>query len=612
MNIFFTLIFSLISAAALIIIYSMRVRRKPEKVSALFLWQGLRHTSVDHPFLNKFFKEKLFYIHTAILLFLLAALLQSGLGGSSGTVQRSIFIIDATASMKALENGESRIGLAKKKALSLLENFKEAEVMIISAGKPVSHILPYSRNREDIIKAIKEIEAGDTTTDIKDALLTIKPYLRESDHIYLFSDGAFEGLSSLIDETPDISFIPFGTSGENAGIQALEIYQGDNDEYMSVGVTVKNFGKADAISTVDLLSEGKIIDAQRIELPAGREKTMSFSRVPAVTGNITARLNHKDALSSDNYRYAVLSAPAYTSVLLVTEENFFLDKLLGSLTNYNVIALSPEEHEKDIQAIEKKYYDIGIYDNYVPTVEMSRASAYINPAKDIYGISWGDGFYMPENIYSLKEHPVMNYTDFSDIKIQKAKKVRSFEGLALLGSSGSPLIIISNRQGKDRAILSFDIKDSNFPKSVNFPVFFTNLMNRLQPDKDNREKYNINGGEAFSTRLTEKSGNRSKTIVKYPDGSERNIEIENGGIIFSDTSNAGIYSVLHEGGEIKFAVNIPPAESDINPAEYTPPHGRTQEINKTAFISYSAMWKIFGILAILLLFMEKRIRERLS
>lgn len=612
MNIFFTLIFSLISAAALIIIYSIRVKRRPEKVSALFLWQGLKHTSIDQPLFKRFFIEKLFYLHIAILIFLLAALLQSGLAGRSVTGQRLIFIMDVSASMNALENGESRLDIAKEKALSLLNNNDGAEIMVISAGKPVRQLLPYSRKTDEIIKAIKEIKAEDTAADISDALLMIKPYIRESDYIYLFSDGAFKGFSSLVDEIPNLFFIPVGNAGENAGIQAVNIYRHDTEQYISATITVKNFGKRDVMSTIDLISDGKVIDAQRIELPAGGEKTMSFDHVPVVAGSITAKLNHTDALSSDNYRYAVLSAPASPSVLLVTRANFFLGKLLDRLETYHVTVLSPEAYEKNSQGKRENDYDIGIYDNYVPAVEMSRASIYIDPEKNIPGIILGNDHIVPENIYALNEHPIMLYTDFSDLKIQKARKVISFDGLAILGSSGSPLIIVSNQQDKGRAILNFNINDSNFPKSVNFPVFFTNLLNWLQPDTDNMGKYNINSGETFSSRLPDKLGNSGKTIIAYPNGSEKNIKMENGMLIFSDTSIAGIYSILHESREIKFAVNIPPAESDIKPAEYTPPPGSTPPITMTSFISYSAMWKIFGILAIILLISEKRIRERLA
>ncbi|MBI4844441.1 MAG: VWA domain-containing protein [Nitrospirae bacterium] len=604
MSTLFISIFSLISAAALILIYSMRVRRKAQKVPALFLWQRLRHISIDQPLLKRFFRDKLFYLHAAILILLLAALLQSGLRKSSAAGQRAIFIIDISASMKALENGESRIELAKKKALSIFKKNESAEVMIISAGITARQILPYSVNRDEIINALKRIEPQDTAADIEDALLMIKPYIKENGRIYLFSDGAFEGLSSLIDETPNLFFIQVGGNGENAGVLSLEIHRGENGAYTLAEVSLKNFGQQDVISTVDILSDGKVIDAQRIKLPAGEEKNMAFDRLPAFAENIAARLNHEDALMSDNYRYAVMPAPAYSSVLLVTNENFYLNKLLERLENYHLTLISPETYEMNIKSNSGMRYDIGIYDNYAPSAEISRASIYINPERDIYGISWADELFMPEDMHSLKEHPVMSYTDFSDIRIRKARKAVSFEGLELLGSSESPLIIISKRDGKERVIFGFDIKDSNFPKSVNFPVFFTNLLNRLQSDDVN---CNISSGDSFSLHLPVRKG---KALVKYPDGRERNTETENGVLVFSDTSIAGIYSIMHGGREIKFAVNIPPAESDIKPAEFK--HAaETVKTDNASLISFPAMWKIFGILAVMLLLAEMRIRERI-
>jgi hypothetical protein len=542
MSFSFTLLFSLLSISVLILIYSIRARRKTVKVSALFFWQE---------------------------------------------------------------------EIARENALALLDNFQGPDVMIMSSGKPAGMVLPFSSDRAEIRKAINDLAAEDTAADIQEAVLKIKPYFRDGDNIYLFSDGAFSNLSSIIDKTPNLSFVPSGQTGENTGIQTLDIFRQEYGGYVTAGVSLKNFGSSEISSTVDLLHNGKVIDAKRIEIPSGEEKDIYFHHAPSVPGNITAILNHNDPFTPDNYRYAVQSLPVPRSVLLVTKNNFFLKRFLEQLENHDVTVMDTGAYEKNIIAERGKNYDTCIYDNYVSPVEMCRASVYINPGQNIHGVSWGTKHMVPEDLYALREHPVMLHTDFSDVRIRRSRMVRSFEGLALLWSSGSPLIIVSDQQYKKRIIFGFDIMESNFPVSVNFPVFFTNLLNWLDPYKDDGEKNNIYSGDAFIHFLPEKPGAGTKAVVESPDGRETSVDIDEGRLIFSDTGLAGIYKVMLGNREMEFAVNIRPSESDIKPAGHYSYPEELKGSGSIPFLSSFKVWKVLGILALLLLLSEKRLREKL-
>lgn len=299
------------------------------------------------------------------------------------------------------------------------------------------------------------------------------------------------------------------------------------------------------------------------------------------------------------------------SVLLVTRNNFFLKRFLDQLKNHDVTVMDPGAYETEITAERGNKYDTCIYNSYVPPVEICRASAYINPGQNIYGVSWGTKHIVPGDLYALREHPVMLHTDFSDVRIRRSRMVRSFEGQALLGSSGSPLIIASYQQHKKRIIFGFDIMESNFPVSVNFPVFFTNLLNWLDPHRDDGEKNNIYSGDAFIHFLPEKPGAGTKAVVKSPDGRETSIDIDEGRLIFSDTGLAGIYKVMLGNREMEFAVNIRPSESDIKPAGHNSSPEELKGPGRITFLSSFKIWKVLGILALLLLLSEKKLREKL-
>lgn len=518
-------------------------------------------------------------------------------------------IMDVSASMNIMEGEMSRLDFAKEKALALIKKFRNSDVMIIAAGTPVKTVLPFSRDTEKIVNIIKNLHAEETATDVQEAILRTSPYFRDGDAIYLLSDGAFKGLSSVMKETPGLFFIPVGQKGENAGIQDLEFHKQKDGRYMTVGVVVKNFGRDALQSTLDLFVNKNIVDSQRVEISAGKEKEVYFEQVPAVSGDLKAVLNYPDSFPLDNIRYAVRSLPLTSSILLVTRDNYFLQRFLEQLEGYDLTVMPPDNYQKLSQKNGDKQYDIGIYDNYTPFREMSRQSIYLNPDQDTDWFSLSSGYMKPGELYAFREHPVMRYTDFSWVSIQQARRITSFAGVVLLESDHSPLIITTNRKENNRVVFAFDIRESNFAHSINFPVFFTNLIYWLQSGKENLPEHSINSGETFFRLLPEKFRAAKEAIIRSPDGREWKTPVGKGLLTFPHTYGTGIYRAIFENGAMDFAVNLKKSESDIAPAERIHSNELTGGAPHISFLPSIAIWKIFGILAVSLLAFEERMRR---
>src|SRR3989338_4562791 len=165
MNTFsFYLLFSVLSTLILILIYFLTVRRKSVEFPAIFLWKRIQKARFERPLLKRFYRERLFYLHLSILTLLLSTLILFSLGKTitGNGVKKVIFIIDTSASMKAMENGKSRFDLVRERVLSLLDDFQRTEAMIITAGNPVRTALPFTRDRSAIENTIKGLEPEDT------------------------------------------------------------------------------------------------------------------------------------------------------------------------------------------------------------------------------------------------------------------------------------------------------------------------------------------------------------------------------------------------------------------------------------------------------------------
>jgi len=612
MNFINTLLFSLVTIVSLILIYSIMTKRRTETVSSLFLWRGIRQIHREQSLFRKFIRERLFYLHLLILILLLLALFQFSLGKSSGRGmgQRVILIMDISASMKTLEGENSRLDLAKEKALDLMSNLRNPEVMIIAAGTRVRTVLSFTRDSGEIKKTIKSMQSEETVADIEAAVLQSKSYLMDGISVYLFSDGAFGRLTSIIDATPNLSFVPIGQTVANISLKNLEILEQIEGIYKTAGVLLKNYSPGSARSDVELFADGKLIDVQRIEIPAGDERELFFYHVPKVFRNLKTVLNNPDPFLTDNSRYFSQPEHQSTSVLLVSRDSHFLRLLLEQFEGHDLIIINPDRYEETLKQAGEDFYDIGIYDNYLPSAEMSRASIYINPNENTHGIVLSNKYIVPDQLYEFRDHPVMRHTDFSDVIIRKARMIQSFEGTALLESGNSPLIVITDANRRKRVVFSFDIRDSNFPKSINFPVFFSNLVNWLQPSDGGIGGYNISSGDTFLRLLPPKFRNHKKATIKSPDKREWKTEIKDGMIEFSNTYMTGIYRIIFDSGEMEFAVNLPVSETDITPARNFPYEIETEKAPHLPVLSTSGIWKMCGVLAIFLLIFEKWFRKR--
>lgn len=612
MNIFIAIIISLLSFLILFLIYSVNTRGKTVEFPSVMLWKAVPQLHRERPLLKRVLREKLFYVHFGILTFLLLALMHLSLGRSMTGIpgQRVIFIMDTSASMKTLEGETSRFDVARDKALSLLTGYKEPEAMIITAGTPARTVLPLSTDRGEIIRALENLKADDTGTSVHEAVLKTKSYVRKGDSVFLISDGAFEDLSVIVNEEPDLMYIPVGRTGDNAGILDLKIYRND-DHSGTAAAILKNYSAHPVQTTVDLMMSGTIVDAVHAEIPPESKKDIYFTNLPIKSGTIKALLNHSDSFQPDNYRYAVSSAPVFSSILLVTEDNVYIRRFLEQLENVNVTVMSPRSYEDHLKEMNGKNYDVGIFDGYTPGSETCRASIYINPDSDIKGVVRGKGRMTPVDLSAFREHPVMLHTDFSDVIIQKAQRIKSFEGIVLLASAQNPLIIVSDRPDRKQGFLGFDIKDSNFPLSVNFPVFFSNLLSWIQSDMSAMTTDTIISGELYERILPVKFRDETEAVIRSPDGNEQKIEITDGILTFPHTYQAGIYTVMFKNGTMEFAANIGPSETAIAQDAYDTSWKLRKEVRNTHGQPHAGLWKVFGLIAFLLFILEGKARKKL-
>jgi hypothetical protein len=155
----------------LIILYFLRLKRKPLQVPSTFLWKK----SIEDMHVNSLFQwlrnNVLLILQILVLLFLIYSVLGLRIHGSTESAQNYILMIDNSASMSVKDVAPSRLEWAK------LEAFKEIEAagpsdsgMVIVFNSKATTLQTYTNDKVKLREAIASIQPTQRPTRIEEAL----------------------------------------------------------------------------------------------------------------------------------------------------------------------------------------------------------------------------------------------------------------------------------------------------------------------------------------------------------------------------------------------------------------------------------------------------------
>ena len=243
-----------------------------------------------------------------LLLFLIAAAIINFIGFQQ-SFKRSVYIIDASASMQAMEDNESRLEKAINAANQQIRTDKPNELMIIAAGIRPEVVTPFSTNPESWSTGLKSIIPIDCASDLSGAIQAAKAALgTEGGEIYCFTDAHLE--AALGERLPDQMHwvkVPDETRN-NVGIINLN----DGKPITSKTpffVDVKNYSLRPLnFDLLALSGQDAELYRENIELNSLEKKRVfiapkQFKKSENKTTFLTILLDIKDALALDNAVY---------------------------------------------------------------------------------------------------------------------------------------------------------------------------------------------------------------------------------------------------------------------------------------------------------------------
>jgi len=590
-------------AIPIILLYMLKLRRKQVQVSSTFLWQQLlREQQATAPW-QKLTRNLLLILQLLILAALVFALARPAIEVpviASGSV---IVLLDGSASMNATDVSPSRFEVGRNAVLDLINGLSPASSLsLILVGEKPQTLISAETDKSLLRNALNNAKVTQGSADWKSAFALAAGTGGKSTFV-IISDGGLpqSGLPTL---PGDIRYIPIGTSQNNLAISALALRLAQKSPQLFAEVT--NYDSADHNIVLSIYFNDKLIDARQLLIPANSSNSLTLDNLSNTSGVYKATIssptaNSLDSLELDNTAFAVFQSSNARRVLLVSKGNLFLEQLLASLPGIQPFRALPAE-DGTIK-IPTDPFNLYIFDNIIPPLIPNANLLFVNPASNpLFEVG---GTYNEFQNIQVNEHPITHFVDWSNVHVLQAKLVKTpLWANALIESDSGPLVFAGETNGQRIAALTFDLKESDLPLQITYPILFSNLINYLAPPSAFDSTQSLHPGESLSILP---QPNVNKIVVASP--SNIGYTLSPNQATFTQTDELGYYAVnffTDDSTSVEyFAVNLfDENESNIQPHESIQVGRSTVTPTITQQIGQRELWNWLAALALLILMIE--------
>lgn len=552
-------------AIPIILLYMLRLRRRPVTVPSLLLWEAAaRDRHANRPW-QKLRRNWLLALQLLVLLALTLALMRPALPTPLAIHGQAIILLDVSASMQAAHpDGGTRFEAAVRELHHVAATLSPADTVTLITAGPRPRLWLRGGDARALRQALDEIAPTDGPADWQAAAaLAAGSAAGEEVTTLLATDAA---ISAPIPALPgDVRVLPVGGEQANVGIVAFSLRRYDGG--WAAFARLHNAGPATS-REVTLLADGSVVAHRAIDLPAEEDVALTFADVP-VTAWAEVQLNTvpqaQDALRLDDRAGVAFSAHQAASVLLVTPGNRFLQQALRSLSGIELATTaSLPGGELSASAPGLTVVD-GPITGALPTSNLwllapgagtpcGEPGAVITPTT----AARADG-----------DHPLLDYVDWQNVHVGRARRYElPADADVLIETAAGPLLWAIERPGQRIACTAFDLHDSDLPLRLAFPILTSNLVGWLMPAVSSAPVTPHPAGLPWTPPLPPDA--TAATLVA-PNGASAPIDLDQPQTD-ATTSIAGLYRIEAEtaaGVITRYAALslLDSAESDLRPHE---------------------------------------------
>ncbi len=568
-----------VAGGAIVVLYILKLRRRRVPVPFSRLWEKVL---VDRPTSSLFSQLKRLLsllVQLALLALMVFALADPRVRNASPQGRSLVVLLDGSASMKATDVPGGRANAAREAARRMIREMGSSDRMLLAQMD--ADITPLSPMTDDVAaleSALRDYAPHDTGMDFPRALRFALDASRGMQHaeVIVVGDGGYgtarDGAGEIhMPPGVPLRHVSVGRSGRNVGISAFSArrYPLDKSRY-EVLVEVRNYTDRAERVELTLSADGAPLDVTQLALEPNGVAQRVLADQSGANQTLEARVSMGDGthddLPADDHAYATLPARRRARVLAITAGNLYLVAGLLLDEYLNVEDVTPAEAPARLR---EGRWDVVIQDNVIVPVPAGTNVFYLNPqGPDSPLVLDGatlEAATVRRPFFDRIEsrHPLMRWTsDLEDTNIGIATRYRLQPGdRALAASTLAPLLIAGNRGGARFLALAFDVRNSDLPLRVSWPVILINAIDWFAGE-DPAYLSSFKTGETW--RIPVPAGIDTAEI-ESPDGRRLRVPVIEGRAV-THGIEAGFYR-LHAGEDTQIIAGnlVDPGESQCAP-----------------------------------------------
>ena len=411
-------------------------------------------------------------------LMLVAALMQPNLRGWSQR-QQLVLVVDGSASMQAADVQPSRFRQAVEQAVARAEEARGAQIAVIWAGAEPEIRQGFTDDTNAVQQTLQTLDpAADTgnmpaALALADSLLTGSP----SGRIAVFSDASYP--MEVVEYGHPVQWHVVGESTNNIGLVSLEAVRSRGNSF-DLMARIANNTEVEQEIVVALRRADAELQNRQVQLPAGQTEAVFFTVQVQGRETLEVLLDLDDAwddLALDNAAQITLGRDQRPRVLLLTEGNVFLERALLSYPEIRLFTRSEWDPEDET-------YDIVVVDGLEPP-EGVTSGLFLRtlPAALLEPLQPQDAVGQLMVTRTNRTHPLARFLHFDGLRASRYTTIAHGSDLVPLVETEDRVVAAAGHtDGEPWVFLGLDLYHSNFPLSVDFPLFMGNALDWLHPE----------------------------------------------------------------------------------------------------------------------------------
>ncbi|HWB19749.1 MAG TPA: BatA and WFA domain-containing protein [Phycisphaerales bacterium] len=646
----------------LVLLYFLRLRRKPQAISTTLLWQqAIEDLRANAPF-QRLRKSILLFLQLLALILLAIAIMQPQLRSSAQKGGKRVIMIDNSASMTATDgkdasgkvSGEvTRLEEAKQHARDLIEDIyrggifssQAGETMVVSFSEQAEILQRFTDSKSQLLAAIDRIEPTHGETSLHEALKLARAYTanklsptgefvpntEDPPGIELYTDGRIKNLDQEVSRET-IHFVPIGsTSVDNVGISAISVDRPfDRPTSVAVFAGLVNFNSEEIACDIQLSVNGTARGIQETKVPGATINPSTNELVPGRANVVFVPFEQpqdavievanlrKDILLADNVVHTVIPAPKQLSVGLVSQDfkTSLVARALEGMALRSLVPMSPADFDARVAQGTTDAFDVVVFDNCKAATLPAGRYLTFGPTPPVPGLTeYGeaDGQVV---LNTKDESPAMRFVSMDSVFVAHMHSVQAGDQVEVLAEGSTGPLILSVSTGSIHCIhVTFDPLDSNWVYQRSFLIFIMNSVETLGRAGEPLTEQGYKCGDAFTARIP---ANATNVSIQSPDGKNNPVSVtESGQAVWGPIPISGLYTMTwntpDSGAKSSrtFAVNlVSMTEGRVDVAPELKLGNETVTGDATAAHHYVSLWPWAIALCVALLMVEWWIYHR--